>query len=74
MSRRPRRPSFSVQDRDRLLGALREARSSVIKCGAAEPFGSLRYKLCDAVTSSVDDLAADLTGERTFFHAKPHGR
>ena len=74
MARRSRRPSFSVQDRDQLISALREARNSVIKCAAAEPYGSPRYKHCDAITSSVDDLAADLTGDRTFFHAKPHGR
>ena len=74
MSRRPRLPSFSVQDRERLIEALREARYGAIKCSAAEPFGSPRYVLCHAVTTSIDDLAADFTGDRTLFHAKPHGR
>ena len=74
MSRRPRRPSFSVQDRDQLIEAMREARGSAIKCSAAEPFGSPRYVRCHAVMTSIDDLAADFTGDRTLFHAKPHGR
>ena len=54
--------------------AMREARASAIKCSAAVPFGSPRYQLCDVLMTSIDDLAADLTGDRTLFHAKPHGR
>jgi hypothetical protein len=73
VARRARRPSFSKQDRDRLIEALREARSNTVKCSAAEPFGSPRYEFCHAVVTSIDDLAEDLTGDRTLFHTKPHG-
>jgi hypothetical protein len=73
MVRRPLRPSFGPDDEQRLMQALREARAHTIKCSAAAPPHSERYAKCHAVTTSIDALAAELTGDPKHFHTKPHG-
>ena len=73
MIRRPLRPHFGFEDEKRLIEALREARDWIIKCGSGAAFRSPRREKCDAVTSSIDDLAGELTGDPTLFHDKGSG-
>lgn len=73
MNSKPRRDSFGPRDEAALLDAMGAARNRVTHlCGAISP-NSERYRLCDAVLEAIDGLAEDLTGDRRFFYAKPHG-
>lgn len=73
MNSKPRRYSFGPGEQAELLESLGAARLQVTRlCAAISPNGA-RYKRCSAVLNAIDDLAADVTGDRTFFHAKPHG-
>ena len=67
MVRRPLRPSFSFDDKNRLIEALGSTRDQVLKCGSAERFGSDLHQLCGAVKDTIDRLAEGLTGRRNAF-------
>jgi hypothetical protein len=73
MVRRPLRPSFGLDDQDRLIKALGDARKLAGLYGAAAGFGTARYEKVRALGACIDDLALELTGDREFFHDKPHG-
>jgi hypothetical protein len=73
MIRRPLRPSFSHEDQQRLIAALKEARELTVKCSSAQPYNSLLYGRCHDVIGTIDELAGTLTGDRMLFHAKAHG-
>jgi hypothetical protein len=73
MIRRPLRPTFDSADQKNLIEALRDARNWVIKYASAEKYGSPKHVKCGAVTQTIDDLAGELTGDRTLFHLKAHG-
>ena len=64
MVRRPLRPSFSFDDKNRLIEALGSTRDQVLKCGSAERFGSDLHQLCGAVKDTIDRLAEGLGVQR----------
>ena len=72
MSKPARRGSFSPDDQDRLIKALRDARSLIIKCMASELYGSSRYQICDGTRAAIDAMGAELTGDATVFWLKAH--
>jgi hypothetical protein len=73
MNSKPRRSHFSQSDEVALLESLGAARRRLtLLCAATSPNGD-RYKRCSAILAAIDDLAGDLAGDRTHFHAKPHG-
>jgi hypothetical protein len=73
MNSKPRRASFGPREEAALLDAMGAARNKITRlCGAISP-NSDRYKRCSAILNAIDDLAADMTGDRTYYHAKPHG-
>jgi hypothetical protein len=73
MNSKPRRSSFGPRDEAALLDAMGAARTQVTRlCGAISP-NCDRYRRCAKVLEAIDDLAADMTGDKTFFHSKPHG-
>lgn len=73
MNSKPRRSSFGPLDEAALLDAIGAARGKITRlCGAISP-NSDRYKQCSVLLKAIDDLAADLTGDRAYYHAKPHG-
>jgi hypothetical protein len=72
MSARARRPS--APPTDQLLAALGEARRLTLQVGAAEKsYSSDRYRLTQNLHTAIDALTASVTGDPTYFHAKPHG-
>jgi len=70
---RPKRPNFSPLDKHPLLDSLGNAGHWVIRYGSAQDFHSPQRDFCDDLTKAIDALAGELTGDRTYFHAKPHG-
>jgi hypothetical protein len=73
MNSKPRRSSFGPGDRLALLESMGEARDWITRLCAAVSPSSDRYRRCSAVLRALDDLAGDLTGDRTYYHSKPHG-
>jgi len=73
MNSKPRRSSFGPTEQIELLDAMGAARDRVTRLSAAIPPNGERYSLCRVVMKAIDDLAGELTGDRTSFHAKPHG-
>jgi hypothetical protein len=63
--------SFTPNDRDALLRAMREARELAIKCGGAESDRSPLHRKCEAISAAIDALAEELTGDGRFFWANP---
>ncbi len=74
MIRRPRRPTFPQSLESDFLTALERARDLTIRFKSAQEFGSDAYSKGDALTEAIDGMAELLTGERTHFHLKAHGR
>jgi hypothetical protein len=61
---------FGPTDQAALLETMRVARRHVRRLCGAIPADSERYKRCEEVISAMDNLAADLTGDKEFFYAK----
>lgn len=75
MSRtRARRPFFGPTERDELLSHMGDVRHRANLCGAADGYGSRRHVLCDLLRSAIDALAADLTGDSSYYWDKGHGQ
>jgi hypothetical protein len=74
MIRRPLRPTFPYDLREPFLSALERARDLAIQFRSAQKFGSDAMARADALTEAVDGMAEELTGDRTHFHLKGHGR
>jgi hypothetical protein len=70
MARRARHPSFGQSEAQALLEAMERARRGAIMCGASVGFGKPRELLCRSLVQAIDALAADLTGDPTYFHLK----
>ena len=49
------------------------ARHLALLCASAARQDAVRYQKCHALTETIDALAENLTGDRTYFHLKPHG-
>ena len=64
------RPGFSPDDVDRLLFELEDARNSVVRYAASRGFHSAEYELSHRLMEAVDDLAANITGKRKYFHSE----
>lgn len=60
-------------DKDVLLGALAQARKSLVDAQRAMRPKSGLSRSADAVISEIDEFAFVLTGERSYFHARAHG-
>lgn len=71
MIRRPRRPTFPQSLEEDYLAALERARTFTIKYGSAHPFGSDAHTKSYALAKAIDEIALELTGDRTHFHLKP---
>ena len=67
-----RRKELFPSKKEALLEALRLCRKAVIDSHVRVfPSGPI-YKRCCALTEAIDDLAGELCGDRTVFHAEPH--
>jgi hypothetical protein len=71
---RARRPSFSPSDQEALLKVLGEVRHRALLCGSAAGYGSPRHELTARLSDAIDDVAADLTGDREHFWDKGSAR
>jgi hypothetical protein len=56
------------------LAALERARDFAIQFRSAQKFGSVAMEKADALQAAIDGMAEELTGDRTHFHLKGHGR
>jgi hypothetical protein len=74
MIRRPRRPTFPHALEADFLVALERTRDLAISFRSAQKFGSDAMSKSDALTQAIDGMAEQLTGDRTHFHMKAHGR
>ena len=74
MIRRPLRPSFPHSMETDYLAALDRTRDLTISFRSAQKFGSDAMAKADALTGAIDGMAEELTGDRTLFHLKGHGR
>jgi hypothetical protein len=74
MTHRPRRPTFPHHLEVDFLTALERTRHFAVDFGSAHQFSSEQYKKCHALTEAIDGMAEQLTGDRTHFHLKGHGR
>ena len=70
---RAKRPHFSPLDKHPLLDALGNARHWVIRFSSAQDFHSPQRRICEDLNKAIDALAGELTGDPSYFHAKPHG-
>jgi hypothetical protein len=71
--RRPLRPHFSFQDQNELLAVMERARTSADRFGASRGYNSPQHKHANELQKTIDALATELTGDPTYYHAKPHG-
>ena len=72
MIRRPLRPS--APNRDQLLKALGDARTlSILQAQAELTYSSPLYRKADVLREAIDAFTEEVTGDATYFHAKPHG-
>jgi hypothetical protein len=71
--KRPLRPHLSFDDRSELLETMGRVRAIANGFGASNGFNSPQHKLTDSLQVAIDALATELTGDPTYFHAKPHG-
>lgn len=60
-------------DAQALLKAMGDARRLAIQCAGAEREKTPLRASAEALHAAVDDLAGQLTGNREFFWATPHG-
>jgi hypothetical protein len=70
---RARRPTFMPSDAQSLLKALGDARRLAIQCASAECSNTPLRASAEAFHAALDDFAGQLTGNREFFWATPHG-
>lgn len=63
---------FGESEKTELLLALSVCRHALIRAGSEALFIKPVYDACHVVTTSIDDLAGVLTGDRTHFHLKGH--
>ena len=72
MARRTRRNELFENEKRELLDALGRCRAAILKGQAALRYGSPIYVMGSAIMDAIDAFAGLLTGDSTFFHAKPH--
>ncbi|WP_305985500.1 hypothetical protein [Roseibium sp. MMSF_3544] len=60
-------------DRETVLNALSHARKSLVEAKRAMRPKSGLARTAEAVILEIDEFAYVLTGDRTHFHASPHG-
>jgi hypothetical protein len=53
------RPIFWHEDQEKLISTLREVRDLIVKCGAASPCDSDRYRTCQVLKITIDALGTD---------------
>src|SRR5271169_5728047 len=68
MSRRSRRPEMP-SDPAAAVRALRTCRDAMIHLSMQVRMGSRVYQHALSIIAAIDGLAAELTGERDYFHA-----
>jgi hypothetical protein len=61
---------FDSSDQAALLEAMRAARRHVQRLCSVISADSERYKRCEEAISAMEDLAGDLTGDKTLFYGK----
>jgi hypothetical protein len=71
MIKRPLRPHFGPLDQVELLKSMGDARRRASLLAGAAGTSSPRYRLCQDLHEAIDALAADLTGDPSYFHDKP---
>jgi hypothetical protein len=59
-------------NKEQVLKKLQAGRHGAIQVRAEAKINSEEYRAATAVTGAIDELAEQLTGEKTFFHHKPH--
>ena len=69
IQRHKRRAELFDLERKALLEALRHCRNAVIESGTHLHPWSRTCQLGRPLIAAIDDLAGELTGDRTFFHA-----
>jgi hypothetical protein len=74
MIRRPRRPTFPHALEVDYLAALERTRQFTVEFGSAHKFGSEAYKKSNALSEAIDNMAEELTGDKSHFHLKGHSR
>ena len=57
---------------DGLLAKLEEARRALVDSERLLRRGCVHAKALGALQAEIDELAGVLTGDRTYFHLKPH--
>ncbi len=70
IQRHKRRPELFPTERDTLLEALRRCRDAVIESHRHLHPWSPTYRVGAPVIEAIDELAGQLTGDRTIFHAR----
>jgi hypothetical protein len=64
---RRQRPTISPDDMDRLLFHLEDARSFIVKYGAAKDFHAVERETADHALQAIDRLAGHITGNDQYF-------
>jgi hypothetical protein len=60
-------------DKATLLSLMRDVRMLAVRCRGGERHGTPLHAKAEAFQRALDDLAGELTGDREYFWAKPHG-
>jgi hypothetical protein len=64
----------SAPNRHELLKALADARRLALLQASAElTYSTPLYRKANLLKDAIDAFAEEVTGEATYFHAKPHG-
>ena len=74
IQRHKRRPELYEIEKEALLKVLRQCRVAIIESGRHLHPWSPTYLAGRAVIEAIDDLAGELTGDRTIFHARSSTR
>lgn len=72
MSRHGRITSFSPQDKEKLLDAMRTARRLSNLCGSANLFNPELRSPCVNLQTAIDILAERLTGKPDYYRERQH--
>jgi hypothetical protein len=64
---RRQRPNISPDDMERLLLHLEDARSFIVKYGAAKDFHAVERETADQALQAIDRLAGHITGNEQYF-------
>jgi hypothetical protein len=62
---------FGPDDQCALLAAMSLSRRHVARLRTVASADSERFRLCEEVTAAIERLAADLTGDESYFYARP---